>query len=148
MIMQGIDISHHNYSLIRAKGASYLYDKASLGFVIMKATEGVTFDDPRYNEYVRMIGESNIRYGFACAGAYHYARPENNTALAEAQHFVDRIRPYSGAALFTSRSVLCPLFRIAVEEIRIQIHAVILPDRHILPWSRILRSGLLPCREP
>ncbi|MBO5186337.1 MAG: glycoside hydrolase family 25 protein [Prevotella sp.] len=99
MIMQGIDISHHNYSLIRAKGASYLYDKASLGFVIMKATEGVTFDDPRYNEYIRMIGESNIRYGFACAGAYHYARPENNTALAEAKHFVDRIKPFAGSML-------------------------------------------------
>lgn len=99
MIMQGVDISHHNYSLIRAKGASYLHNTASNGFVIMKATEGVTFDDPRYNEYIRMIGESHIRHGFACAGAYHYARPENNTALAEAKHFFDRIGPFSGSLL-------------------------------------------------
>ena len=102
MKLSGIDISHHNWGVIQAeerRTRGWLYEKAVDGFVIMKATEGITFDDPRFLDYIRMIGESNILGGFASAGAYHYARPENNTAYAEAKHFVDRIRPYAGKIL-------------------------------------------------
>lgn len=102
MTLSGIDISHHNWSVIQAEDRrerGWLYNKAADGFVILKATEGVTFDDPRYNDYIRMIGEANIMHDYACVGAYHYARPENNTAYAEAKHFYDRIKPYAGKLL-------------------------------------------------
>lgn len=100
MTLSGIDISHHNYSLLRAQGLSNLYDKAVLGFVIAKATEGVTFTDPRFHEYMARIGEANIMTDYVQVGAYHYARPENNTAKAEARHFVDIVGKYAGHMLY------------------------------------------------
>ena len=102
MTLSGIDISHHNWSAIQQNDRQergWLYNKAADGFVIMKATEGVTYDDPRFNDYIRMIGESNIMYDFASVGAYHYARPENNMPLPEAKHFVNVIKKYSGRML-------------------------------------------------
>ena len=100
MTLSGIDISHHNWTVIQGEDRrerGWLYNKAADGFVIMKATEGVTFDDPRFRDYICMIGESNIIYDFASAGAYHYARPENNTALAEAKHFVNVVGSLAGS---------------------------------------------------
>jgi len=103
MTLAGIDISHHNFTVIQAEERrtkdGWLYNKASDGFVIMKATEGVTFDDPRMMDYVRLIGESNIRFDFASVGFYHYARPENNTPEAEAKHFYERVKQYIGNAV-------------------------------------------------
>lgn len=100
MTLSGIDISHHNYSLLRARGLFSLYDKAVRGFVIMKATEGVTFTDPRFYEYLSQIGEANIMTDYVQVGAYHYARPENNTAKAEAKHFVDAVGRYAGHMVY------------------------------------------------
>ena len=115
MTISGIDISHHNWTVVQAEDRrtrGWLYNKASDGFVILKATEGVTFDDPHFGDYIRMIGESNIIYDFASVGAYHYARPENNTALAEAKHFVERIGKLAGSLLLAldveGRALECP----------------------------------------
>lgn len=112
MKLSGIDISHHNYELIRAKGAAYLYDTASLGFVICKATEGATWTDPRLNDYIRMLGEANIKYGFCQTGFYHYARPENNVPEAEAKYFYETIKKFNGSVLpaldVEGRALLCP----------------------------------------
>lgn len=112
MKLSGIDISHHNYSVIKAKGISYLYDTASLGFVMIKATEGATWTDPRLYDYIRMIGESNIKFNFAQAGFYHYARPENNTPELEAKHFFETVKQYNGSALpaldVEGRALSCP----------------------------------------
>lgn len=100
MTLSGIDISHHNYSVLKAEGFSKLYDRAVLGFVIMKATEGVSFSDPRFPEYIRHIGEANIMNDFVQVGAYHYARPENNAPEAEARHFVEAVGKYAGHMLY------------------------------------------------
>ena len=115
MTLSGIDISHHNYSVVQAEDRrerGWLYNKAADGFVMMKCTEGVTFDDPRFQDYIRMIGESNIIYDFASAGAYHYARPENNTAYAETKHFVNRIGGLAGSLVLAldveGRALECP----------------------------------------
>ena len=115
MTLSGIDISHHNWSVIQSEDRrerGWLYNKAADGFVMMKATEGVTFDDPRFQDYIRMIGESNIVYDFASVGAYHYARPENNTAYAEAKHFVSRIGGLAGSLVLAldveGRALECP----------------------------------------
>lgn len=99
MKLYGIDISHHNWHLIQEnerQERGWLYNMACDGFVMMKATEGRTFDDPRFMDYIKLIGETNIRFDFASAGAYHYARPENNLAAVEARHFVDRIGSLAG----------------------------------------------------
>lgn len=100
MTLSGIDISHHNYGMIKAGGAGDLHTRAALGFVIMKATEGITFTDPRFNEYIRKIGEADIMADMVQVGAYHYARPENNTAVAEAKHFVDIVGRYAGHMVY------------------------------------------------
>ena len=102
MTLSGIDISHHNWTVIQAeerRNRGWLRNQALEGFVIMKATEGVTFDDPRKNDYSRMIGELAIMTDKANIGYYHYARPENNSALDEARHFVEAIGYHVGHAL-------------------------------------------------
>lgn len=100
MKLSGIDISHHNYSVLKADGLSMLHERAALGFVIAKASEGVTFNDPRFNEYMKYIGEADIMNDFVQVGAYHYARPENNAAKAEAKHFVDIVGKYAGHMVY------------------------------------------------
>ena len=50
--------------------------------VWLKATEGLTFDDSFYKENRKGAQAAGLR-----VGAYHFARPENNTAIAEADHF-------------------------------------------------------------
>lgn len=96
----GIDISHHNYSWVKAQPKQYIYNIARDGFVIMKATEGATWIDPRYNEYIRMIGEQAVMKGAVQVGAYHYARPEYNLPEAEAKNFLDMVWKYSGHMLY------------------------------------------------
>lgn len=100
MTLSGIDISHHNYTLLKAQRLETLHDRAAIGFVIMKATEGVTFTDPRLPEYIRAIGEADIMNDYVQVGAYHYARPENNTAEAEARHFCDVVCQYAGHMVY------------------------------------------------
>lgn len=55
--------------------------KSNVQGVWLKATEGLTFDDAFYKENVAGARAAGLR-----VGAYHFARPENNTALAEADH--------------------------------------------------------------
>lgn len=100
MTLSGIDISHHNYTVLKSDGLWKLHDRAALGFVIMKATEGVSFSDPRFPEYIRAIGEADIMTDYVQVGAYHYARPENNTPEAEAKHFVDIVGRYAGHMVY------------------------------------------------
>lgn len=100
MKLSGIDISHHNYSVLKADGLQKLHERAALGFVIAKATEGVSFNDPRFNEYMKHIGEADIMNDFVQVGAYHYARPENNGAREEAKHFVDIVGKYAGHMVY------------------------------------------------
>lgn len=111
-MLSGYDISHHNYKTIAQNGGRHLRMVARDGFIIMKATEGRTFDDPRCLEYARTIGDAAILQDKACVGFYHYARPEYNSAAEEAQHFVNVIRPYIGHAFlaldFEGRALSVP----------------------------------------
>lgn len=82
MSLKGIDISHHNkYQYQRKEFLMGDYD-----FVMMKATEGKTYVDPMMDTYMQEIEAKKKLYGF-----YHYARPENNSAIEEAKHFCDTI---------------------------------------------------------
>lgn len=99
MIMQGIDISHHNKSLVKSYGSGWLFDKALNGFVILKATEGQTWEDPCKDFYLESIGKQRIREKLVQVGLYHYARPENNTPSEEVENFLASVGDLVGSAV-------------------------------------------------
>ncbi len=74
----GIDVSHHqgtiNWNLVANDGKV---------FAFVKATEGFTYDDPNFQTYMT----NGVNAG-VIMGAYHFARPDNNSATDEANHFV------------------------------------------------------------
>lgn len=78
--LPGIDVSHWQETIDWTQVAA-----SGQGFVIAKATEGLTFDDPMY---------ATNKAGATAAGlaftAYHFARPDATPgdAVAEADHFV------------------------------------------------------------
>jgi GH25 family lysozyme M1 (1,4-beta-N-acetylmuramidase) len=82
----GIDVSHHqgniNWTLVANDGKV---------FAFVKATEGFTYDDPNFSTYMT----NGINAGMIM-GAYHFARPDNNSATDEANHFVSIAGNYIG----------------------------------------------------
>ena len=84
-MLKGIDVSHHN-NLDRILS---IIDKPD--FCIIKATEGKTYNDPKFKHNIQICKERDIPIGF-----YHYARPENNMPLDEAKHFLSKVAPYIG----------------------------------------------------
>lgn len=90
-MLNGIDISHHNIEMIRRGNL----DISKPDFVIMKASEGKTYRDPRKNEYLQLMEHDRQLLGF-----YHYARPENNDPATEAWNFIDSVGAYAGRAMF------------------------------------------------
>ena len=79
-LLAGADISKHNGEIV-----------TDGDFVIVKATEGVGYVDPRFYENI----DNAIENGQLC-GVYHFARPDTNMPAVEAEHFVETIRPYLG----------------------------------------------------
>lgn len=89
-MLKGIDISHHNFNM------QDRHDLNLFDFVIMKATEGVRFKDPKMQVYMNVLNDDML-YGF-----YHFARPDlGNDPEAEALHFVNTIDRY-----ISDRSIL------------------------------------------
>ena len=84
--LKGIDVSHHNKLAIP--------DFSKYDFVIMKATEGISFVDPMMNTYLEKYLQKDQLYGF-----YHFARPERNRAKEEAKHFCKTIGRYGEGAM-------------------------------------------------
>jgi len=82
----GIDVSHHQGTIDWA--AVYSDGKT---FAFVKATEGVTYNDPMF--VTNMVNGTNAG---VLMGAYHFARPDNNTAEDEARHFLQVAGPYTG----------------------------------------------------
>jgi len=82
----GIDVSHHqgtiNWTLVANDGKV---------FAFVKATEGFTYDDPNFSTYM-----TNGTNAGVVMGAYHFARPDNNSAMDEANHFVSVAGNYIG----------------------------------------------------
>jgi len=85
-LVLGIDVSHHqdniDWRLVANDGKI---------FAFAKATEGYTYDDPNFQTYMVNGTNSGI-----IMGAYHFARPDNNSALDEANHFVNIAKNYIG----------------------------------------------------
>lgn len=84
--MFGVDVYNGtgaiNWSLVSAAGKEFSW---------VKATEGFTFDDAGFN--TNMV---NGQAAGVTMGAYHFARPDNNTALDEVSHFLDVAGDYIG----------------------------------------------------
>lgn len=79
--MNGIDISHHQGNINLAA--------VPADFVICKASQGKTYVDDKFTTYMQQLS----KLGKLC-GAYHYA---NGSGVgAEADHFVEVIKPYLG----------------------------------------------------
>lgn len=99
-MLKGIDISNHNFNYLLNRD---FYDLKTADFVIMKASEGLTFKDSCLDRYYdELHGAKDGKpdpeklYGF-----YHYARPENhNNPMREAQHFLSLVGHHAGSALF------------------------------------------------
>ncbi len=79
-----IDVSHWegniNWNQVKQSGISASY---------MKATEGVSYTDPTYAQYVQDASAAGL-----LVGAYHFAHPEQNDAITEAKHFIDVLNRY------------------------------------------------------
>lgn len=82
----GIDVSHHqgniNWQLVANDGKVFAY---------CKATEGMTYHDPNFTTYMTAGSNAGI-----VMGAYHFARPDNNTALQDANNFINTASSYIG----------------------------------------------------
>lgn len=81
-MLNGVDIS---------KWQGGEFDVSNEDFVIVKATEGKTYTDPYFHHNIRKALSFN-----KLIGAYHYARPENNSPKQEAKKFVDEVGEYIG----------------------------------------------------
>ena len=84
MTLKGIDISNWQ------KG--FNITAAKPGFVIVKATEGLTFTDKCCNGFVQTCIENGIPFGF-----YHFAR--SNDAEEEATFFYNQTKGYVGRGI-------------------------------------------------
>jgi lysozyme len=94
-VVKGIDVSNHqdriDWSRVKADGISFAY---------IKASEGMTFADPKYAAHVAGARSVGIK-----TGAYHFARPDTNSAhaardaRAEADWFLSLAAPRSGDLL-------------------------------------------------
>src|ERR1700730_9398342 len=86
MSLKGIDVSHHNgrpdWGVVA--GNNYL-------FAIAKATEGLTVNDARFAGNWQGIQDAGL-----VRGAYHFARPSNNTPEDEADHFLAQVAAAGG----------------------------------------------------
>ncbi len=65
----GIDLSHHN--------VVNNWSEVKIDFVILKATEGATYQDPKFKQYLKEAKSHNIK-----VGAYHFM---TTSSSAEAQ---------------------------------------------------------------
>jgi lysozyme len=84
--MKGVDVHGDKGAIdwrrVRAAGFEFAY---------LKATEGRTFDDARFSFNRRAAKAAGLT-----VGAYHFARPDNNTPESEVQHFLRIARPKRG----------------------------------------------------
>ena len=81
----GMDISNHQGKMDLA----LVLEKTKTDFVICKATEGLKFVDRYCDKFMVTAQNASKQIGF-----YHFARPEWNSARAEADFFVKQTKGY------------------------------------------------------
>lgn len=78
--IKGIDVSHNNGKVDWTRVA-----KDHIRFAFVKATEGVSFVDPEFEENRKHAREAGLVVGF-----YHFGHPDNDPE-AEADHFIKTV---------------------------------------------------------
>lgn len=89
-MQNGIDISNHQGSMDLAK----VLKQTKTDFVICKATEGLKFVDKFCDRFMVTAQDAGKQVGF-----YHFARPEWNSAKAEAEFFLRQTKGYFGKGI-------------------------------------------------
>lgn len=87
-MLKGSDISHWNGKFAVE---NIIQQDKDISFFMIKATEGKTFVDPLMEYFYYTCESFHMLKGF-----YHYARPDNNTALEDALNFVVAVQPFIG----------------------------------------------------
>lgn len=82
---RGVDVSHYQGAVDWPTVA-----KAGISFVYAKATEGVTYVDPRFAVNAASAPAAGLRFG-----AYHFFVPSDD-ATAQAEHFLSVAAPATG----------------------------------------------------
>ena len=86
-MLKGIDISRYQDGI--------KIENLDIDFVIVKATEGVGYQDPNYVEYLDAALRNNKKIGL-----YHYARPDlGNTPEQEGNWFIEKAKNYIKRAI-------------------------------------------------
>jgi GH25 family lysozyme M1 (1,4-beta-N-acetylmuramidase) len=90
MTVLGLDVysGNHFHAWTKAR------DENNVRFVIRKATQGIGYDDPLFTQDFDEIKAAGL-----LPGAYHFAVNKNNTAAAEAAHFLRILGPRRGCLL-------------------------------------------------
>ncbi|KAI4223669.1 MAG: hypothetical protein L6R40_008490 [Gallowayella cf. fulva] len=84
--VQGFDISHYQPT-VNYQGA---YNSGAR-FVIIKATEGTTYIDPKFSQHYNGATAAGL-----IRGGYHFARPASSSGAAQANYFVAHGGGWSG----------------------------------------------------
>lgn len=84
-MQHGIDISNHQKNM----NLKAVLEQTDTSFVICKSTEGINFVDKYCNSFMSTARSAGKQVGF-----YHFARPERNSARAEADFFVRQTKGY------------------------------------------------------
>lgn len=88
-ILWGCDISHYNDPNMIPRNSA---------FVFIKSTEGKTFVDPALHTNLQWIADS-MNKDLPIIGFYHFARPDNNDAKSEAEHYLSTIHDHIGKCI-------------------------------------------------
>lgn len=88
-MLKGIDVSKWQDVTKDKTVYDYGFNKGHKDFVIAKATEGRTYQDPLFEAHIAANSDKLL-------GAYHYARPDNgNSPEDEAENFVGVLKKHN-----------------------------------------------------
>jgi GH25 family lysozyme M1 (1,4-beta-N-acetylmuramidase) len=87
LTVHGVDLSHWQDGTLDFTAGK----KAGVRFVVHKATEGTTRQDPLHDRRRTQVGTAGLVWG-----AYHFARPGRSSGAKQAQFFLSRARPRTG----------------------------------------------------
>lgn len=90
--MNALDIS--NYQGKASINLDAVLSENKVDILIAKGTEGVSFTDSYLDGFMTIAQKHNCLLGI-----YHYARPEKNSAVKEADYFYSRFKKYVGKAV-------------------------------------------------
>lgn len=93
----GLDVSYYQGNINWAQVAA-----AGIDFVIIRSSDGFTFNDPKFKEYVDGCKTHHIPFG-----VYHYARATN---AAEADKEADHVFSQLSAAGVTPQNITYPIY--------------------------------------